>query len=320
MAIFHYQLHLHQFMHVYRQFNQLPSLQNPVLTIGVFDGVHLGHVQILRQVCLESEKVHGTPVVITFDPHPRKVLEPNKKNTLFILTTLEERLSLFEKNGIEHVVVVHFDEAFAHQTAESYISDFLVGNFHPHTIILGYDHHFGKDRKGDYHLLELAGEKYHFLVKEIPEQVINHIAISSTRIREALQVGDISSANELLGYPYHFSGEVIHGNKRGRTIGFPTANILIKEDEKLIPAVGVYGVRVHLDDDEFKGMMNIGYRPTVDGTSLTIEVHILDFDRDIYHSTLHISILKRIRDEKKFSGLEELKKQLEKDREEAYLD
>lgn len=304
-------------MIVYKNLEGLPRFEKSVLTIGVFDGVHLGHQLVLRQLLAEAEKVDGTAVLITFDPHPRKVLDPFAKHPLYVLNTLEEKLQLLAQRHIPNAVVVPFTADFANLSAGEYIRDFLVEKFNPHTIILGYDHRFGKDRKGDYHLLDEEAMKYDFTAKEIPERVIRDITISSTRIREALLAGDIDTAYEFLGYAYPLSGIVVHGNKRGRTIGFPTANISPSDNDKLIPANGVYAVRVLLGERELQGMMNIGFRPTVDGTARTIEVNILDFDEDIYGEEITVQFLKRLRDEKKFDGLEALKAQLEADREMA---
>ena len=304
-------------MIVYKNLQGLPRLEKVVLTIGVFDGVHLGHQQVLQQLLSEARKINGTAVLITFDPHPRKVLADPGQSPLQVLNTLDEKLHFLAEKNIPHTVVVPFTKEFADLSAEEYIRDFLVERFRPHTIILGYDHKFGKDRRGDYHLLDREAVKYHFNAKEIPERVIRNITISSTKIRGALLSGDIETANEFLGYAYPLSGEVVHGNKRGRTIGFPTANISLPDADKLVPANGVYAVRVILKTRKLQGMMNIGFRPTVDGTERTIEVNILDFDEDIYGERITVQFLKRLREEKKFDGLEALKAQLEVDREMA---
>ncbi len=304
-------------MIVHKNPEEFPRLSNVVLTIGVFDGVHLGHQQVLRQLLAEAEKVKGTAVLVTFDPHPRKVLNHSSTPPLFVLNTLEEKLQLLANQNIPHTVVVPFTTDFASMSAEEYVRDFLVEKFHPHTIILGYDHKFGRDRRGDYHLLDTEAGKYGFNAKEIPERVIRNITVSSTRIREALLIGDVESANEFLGYPYPLAGKVVHGNKRGRTIGFPTANLQIGDADKLIPANGVYAVRVLHHGRKLQGMMNIGFRPTVDGTERTVEVNILDFDEDIYDEILSIQFLKRLRSETKFDGLDALKAQLQADREMA---
>ena len=304
-------------MIVYKDSGSLPRLNKAIITIGVFDGVHLGHQKVLQQLLSEAEQMGGTPVLITFHPHPRKVLDQSGSSPLYVLNSLDEKLNLLEKFGIPYTVVVPFTEAFANFTAEEYVRDFLVEKFHPHTVILGYDHKFGKDRKGDYHLLDQLAAKYGFNAKEIPERIIRNITISSTKIREALLLGDIATANEFLGYAYPLSGEVVAGNKKGRTIGFPTANLALSDADKIVPGVGVYAVKVSLGNRSLKGMMNIGFRPTVGGTFRTLEVNILDFDEDIYGEVLTVHFLQRLRDEQKFNGLYELKAQLEKDREQA---
>lgn len=304
-------------MKVYTNISSLPDFRNAVLTIGTFDGVHLGHLQIIRQLIREAEQVKGEPVLITFYPHPKQVVNSVKK-PLFILNTPEEKYELLQKAGINNIVVVPFTRAFAEQPAENYIKDFLVDMFHPHTIIIGYDHRFGRNRSGDYHLLEDEAEKFGYMVKEIPEHILQNVTISSTKIREALLSGDIDTANEFLGYHYFFSGVVIEGNKLGRTIGYPTANLQIIDSQKLVPANGVYAVEVHVEgSDPLIGMMNIGIRPTVDGTTRVIEVNIFDFDEMIYGKTVKVSVRKRLRSEIKFNGLDALKEQLAKDKMDA---
>lgn len=304
-------------MKVYTNIGELPAFNKAVVTIGTFDGVHLGHLQIIRQLIKEAAEVHGEPVLITFYPHPKQVVASVQK-PLFILNTPEEKYQLLHKAGINNIVVVPFTKEFAEQTADNYIKDFLVEKFHPHTIIIGYDHKFGKNRSGDYHLLENEAEKFGYQVKEIPEHVLQDVTISSTRIREALLSGDIDTANEFLGYHYFFSGTVIEGNKLGRTIGYPTANLQITDIQKLIPANGVYAVEVSVEDSgNYKGMMNIGIRPTVDGTNRVIEVNIFDFDETIYGKVVKVSLKKRLRSEVKFNGLDALKEQLAKDKVDA---
>ncbi len=224
---------------------------------------------------------------------------------------------MLSNEGIDHLVVIPFDEAFAEQSAEAYISDFLVKRIHPHTIIIGYDHRFGKDRAGNYLMLEQYGETLGFEVKEIAEKVLNEVAVSSTRIRKALLEGDIETANILLGYNYFFEGKVIEGNQLGRTIGYPTANLAIENHEKLIPGNGVYAVKIKTGEACFKGMMNIGFRPTVDGSRLAVEVNIFDFNRDIYHTAIRVYVKHFLRSEQKFSGLDALKAQLAQDKEMA---
>ncbi len=317
-------------MKVYQGLSTLPVFNKAVVTIGTFDGVHLGHKQIIRQLKETAEKIGGETVIITFHPHPRKVIS-SVPGDIKLLNTLPEKILLLEAAGIDHLVVVPFNHAFANQTAQQYINDFLWKYFKPHTIIIGYDHRFGKGREGDYHLMDQYGASLGFEVKEITEQLMNEIIVSSTRIREALLNSDIETANKFLGYDYYFEGVVIEGNKLGRTIGYPTANLQIESDEKLIPGNGVYAVKVegirHKAKDEaeflspstfhhkpFNGMMNIGVRPTVDGKKRMIEVNIFDFDEDIYTQILRVHVKHYIRGEVKFNGLDELKAQLLKDK------
>jgi riboflavin kinase/FMN adenylyltransferase len=303
---------------VHRDLEQLPPFKNAVITIGTFDGVHLGHRQIIKLLKEHAAFNGGETVIITFHPHPRKVVAHGKTDVK-ILNTLPEKIALLDKLGIDHLVVVAFDDAFANQTADEYITNFLVKKFNPQIIIIGYDHRFGKNRSGDYHLLEKLGETFGYKVKEIPEHVLNEIIISSTKIREALLKSDVNTANNFLGYKYFFEGKVVVGNKLGRTIGYPTANLAIDDEEKLVPGNGVYAVELTIEEDKavFKGMMNIGVRPTVDGSQRTIEVNIFDFDKDIYGQKMHVHVAAYLRGEVKFAGLDALKEQLAKDKTEA---
>nr|WP_294995771.1 bifunctional riboflavin kinase/FAD synthetase [uncultured Sediminibacterium sp.] len=304
-------------MKVHRELaGSLPEFRNAVVTIGTFDGVHKGHQQILKQLKEEAAAIDGETVIITFHPHPRKIVS-SVPGDVKLLNTLTEKRILLEKAGIDHLVVVPFDHHFANQSAEEYITDFLYKYFKPHTIIIGYDHRFGKGRTGGYQLLESFGKQLGFKVKEITEQLLNEIAVSSTRIRKAIIENDIASANAALGYPYFFEGMVITGNQLGRTIGYPTANLHIGTEDKLIPGNGVYAVQVEIVNTPhtiFGGMMNIGLRPTVDGKKRVIEINIFDFDSDIYGQTLRIHVLQQLRSEVKFDGLEGLKAQLAKDK------
>lgn len=305
-------------MNIYRDITELPLFKNAIITIGTFDGVHNGHRQILNQLIEEANEVNGTPVVITFYPHPKQIVG-NDHSSVLVLNTLEEKSALLAEVGIEHLVVVPFTKEFAEQSAEDYIKNFLVRSFKPHTIIIGYDHRFGKNRAGNYELLEVKGQEFNYKVKEIPEHILHNITISSTKIRTQLLEGNISTANELLGYDYFFSGNVITGKQLGRTIGFPTANLAINNESKLIPGNGVYAVTVQIENDKtiFNGMMNIGVRPTFEKTERTIEVNIFDFDSSIYDKQLTVHIKTRLRDEMKFDGIDSLKNQLNRDREMA---
>lgn len=315
-------------MNVHYDLAQLPIFNNPVITIGTFDGVHTGHRAIIKQLKDEAQKISGETVIITFSPHPRTVIG-STKNPLHLLNTLSEKIELLAQQGIDHLVVVPFTQAFAQQSAEAYVHDFLIKNFHPHTIIIGYDHHFGQGRKGNYLLLEDLKERLGFQLKEIPAQLLKHSAISSTKIREAITNGDIATANQCLGYDYFFEGEVVKGNQLGRTISYPTANLQIQDPYKLLPKNGVYAIKsiiniasptFALTDANFKlmnGMMNIGFRPTVDGIKLTVEVNIFDFNENIYGNNLRIYVKSFLRDEQKFNGLETLKQQLALDKKNA---
>lgn len=308
-------------MQVHRDIDRLPRFTNAVITIGTFDGVHTGHQEIIEQLKKEAAAVNGETVIITFHPHPRMVVHEGQ-SAVPVLTTLEEKIELLRQKGINHLVVVPFNERFAGQTAEEYVTDFLVAKFNPHTIIIGYDHRFGKGRTGDYHLLEDCGRRLGFLVKEIPAQVLDDITVSSTRIRMALLKGDIDTANSCLGYHYHFEGLVVDGNKLGRTLGYPTANIHIHEPEKLVPGNGIYAVNVLLTHgtgsrdqaQQLMGMMSIGVRPTIGTTERTIEVNIFNFNEDIYGRILRVYIQKYLRPELKFNSLEELADALAQDK------
>jgi riboflavin kinase / FMN adenylyltransferase len=313
-------------MQVHHEINNLPIFKNAAITIGTFDGVHSGHLQIIKQLKREAEINKGESVIITFDPHPRMVIhtpDGGKKN-IQLLNTLPEKIELLSKQQIDHLVVVPFTEEFSNQTAEDYISQFLVSNFQPKTIITGYDHRFGKNRSGDYKMLEKFQEEFNYKVKEIPAHILDHVTISSTRIRNALNSGEIAIANECLGYDYFFEGKVIEGNKLGRTLGFPTANLEIKDKTKLIPADGIYAVNVSIGkekatDDLFisesfhHGMMSIGIRPTIGDNKRMIEVNIFDFNENIYGRILRVYVKYFLRKEEKFNSLEELKHQIEID-------
>jgi riboflavin kinase/FMN adenylyltransferase len=301
-------------MQVHRDIDHLPVFKNAVVTIGTFDGVHLGHRKILYQLKQEAAIIAGETVIVTFHPHPRKVVH-NATHQVRLITTIEERIDLLSAIGIDHLVVVPFTEAFSELSPEEYVENFLTLKFHPHTVIIGYDHRFGKGRKGDYKLLEDYRNKGYFELKEIPQHVIKDSTVSSTLIRQSITEGNISLANSLLGYEFFFEGRVVRGDQRGRTIGFPTANLRVEDEEKIIPGNGVYGVDVAFNgQDRFKGMMNIGVRPTVDGSTKTIEVNIFDFDKDIYEKRLRVYVKKFLRGEQKFESLDALKAQLYKDR------
>jgi riboflavin kinase/FMN adenylyltransferase len=239
------------------------------------------------------------------------------KSDIQLLNTLEEKIELLKKQDIDHLVVVPFTREFSEQAAELYIEDFLVKKFKPHTIIIGYDHHFGNKRKGNYRLLEAYIDKFNYLVKEIPEHVLNQVIISSTRIRGALLNADPETANKFLGYDYFFEGKVVEGNRLGRTLGYPTINLHLHDANKLVPANGIYAVRVIVNNNSYNGMMSIGVRPTIGISERTIEVNIFDFDENIYGQTVRVFVKKYLREEKKFNDLDELKAAIDQDKTDA---
>ena len=303
-------------MKVYTDIDSLPVFTRAVITTGSFDGVHTGHAQIIAQLIKEADNINGTPVLITFYPHPKQIVQIKDK-PLFVINTPQEKYVLLQNMGIKNIVVVPFDKSFSELSAQDYINKFLVQKFNPAIVVVGYDHRFGNNREGDFDLLKKAGANNGFEVKEIPEHILKDITISSTKIRNAIQTGNIEMAASYLGYDYFFSGKVIQGNRLGRTIGYPTANVFVENENKLIPADGVYAVDIQLVERKLKGMMNIGMRPTVDGKQRTIEVNIFNFDEDIYGEDLKITLKKHLRSEIKFAGLEELKAQLARDKKDA---
>ncbi len=299
-------------MSVFTNIDQLPEFSNTMITIGTFDGVHLGHRVILDKLVLRAKSEQKTSILVTFEPHPRKLLFPEKP--IQLLTPVEEKIRLIEACGIDHIVVVPFTHEFAALDAAAYISDFLVARFHPAAIIIGYDHRFGHDRTGDIKLLQKMQDQYGFQVYEIPAQVIDDAAVSSTKIRKALHEGRVKDAAEMLGRNYTLAGKVVHGAKLGTAIGFPTANIRPLSGEQQIPAIGIYAVLVKYGEQLLRGMMSIGYNPTVtDEQILRLEVNILDFKQQIYGEILEIMFIERLRDELKFDSLDQLTEQLKLD-------
>lgn len=305
-------------MKVYYSIDNMPAFNRAVLTIGTFDGVHLGHQQILEQLKQEARRIAGETVIITFHPHPRKVVA-GQQPAFHLLNTIEERIELLSRNGIDHLVIVPFTPAFSQQTPEAYIEHFLIEKFHPHTIIIGYDHRFGQGRTGNYKLLEAYCGRLGFRLMEIPAHVIDENTVSSTRIRQALLESHIEQANQLLGYDFFFEGTVVEGNQLGRELGYPTANLHIGNEEKLVPGNGIYVVEAEIatrpQTPVLRGMMSIGIRPTITDNRRTIEVNLFDFHANIYGHTLRVYVKKYIRPEEKFDGLEALKEQLAKDKE-----
>jgi len=307
-------------MKVHTDLDRLPAFNRAVITIGTFDGVHRGHQQILDTLKREAAAIDGETVIITFHPHPRKVVSSAILGVRLI-NTLDEKIGLLAQMGIDHLVVVPFTDAFANQEAEDYVASFLVSRFKPASIIIGYDHRFGRDRKGDYLLLEKLAPQYGYKLLEIPKHVLDQIAVSSTRIREDLLDGRLAEAEKLLGYPFFFSGTVVHGDKLGRQLGYPTANIRVTDEEKIIPGNGIYAVYAELPDaggkvvpPRLKGMMSIGFRPTVDGSKRVIEVNLFDFSAEIYDRQLRVHVIQYLRPEVKFDSLEALVRQIDQDK------
>jgi riboflavin kinase/FMN adenylyltransferase len=303
-------------MAVFFNIDQLPELHRPVITIGTFDGVHKGHRTILNEVVEHARAVNGESVLITFEPHPRKLLFPTQP--LWFITPLEQKLKLVSDAGIQHIVVVPFNKAFSELSAEEYIKDFLVKTFHPHTIIIGYDHRFGHDRTGGIDLLKKIQPEHGYQLVEIQAQLIDEAAVSSTKIRKAIKEGQVREAAQMLGREYNMRGTVVRGAQLGRTIGYPTANIRLSEAEQIVPGIGIYAVHIIHDGTRYKGMLSIGYNPTVTSDrSIKIEVNIFDFNKDIYDDMIEISFVARLRDEVKFDSLDTLKQQLHKDKQDT---
>lgn len=283
-----------------------------VITIGTFDGVHIGHKKILEKIIQNAKESDCKSVVLTFFPHPRMVLQ--EKSEIKLLNTIDEKIQLFEELGIDYLIIHPFDYTFSRLTAEEFVTTILIEKFNVQKIVIGYDHRFGRNRTANIDNLILFGQQYNFEVEQITAQEIDEIAISSTKIRVAVLGGNISLANQYLGYEYSFSGTVVKGKQIGRTIGFPTANIQIKEDYKLIPKNGVYIVKSVIENQLVYGVMNIGNRPTVGGDSQTIEAHFLNFNLDIYNKNIKIVFVEFIREEVKFNSLDDLKIQINKDK------
>ncbi|MGB6083976.1 bifunctional riboflavin kinase/FAD synthetase [Moheibacter sp.] len=300
-------------MKIFNHISECKNLKNPVLTLGMFDGIHIGHQAIIRQLNEIAEKENGESVLLTFDPHPRVVLG-KAADDLQLLTTLNEKIELLENSGLENLILHPFTKVFANLSAEDFVEELLVNEIGIHTIVIGYDHHFGKNRQGNFEQLNEFSKKYNFQVVKIEEVKSDGNHISSTQIRNALIQGNVEFANEGLGRNYSLTGKVIHGDKLGRTLGFPTAN-LETERFKLIPGNGVYIVKAFLKDEVFKGLLSIGTRPTVTNSNeKRAEVYLMDFDREIYGETLKIEVLHKIRDDQKFDSLQDLVKQMNLDK------
>lgn len=303
-------------MKIYQGIEEFYPVQNAVVTSGTFDGVHLGHKVILKRLIQLAKKRQGESVVLTFWPHPRFVLYPND-TSLKLLSTFQEKASYLSDLGIDHLIKIEFTKKFSQLSSEEFIHNILIDKIGTKLLVIGYDHRFGKNREGSFQYLANNSHKYGFEIEEIPRQDIENIAVSSTKIRNALESGEIKTANEFIGNNYRLTGKVIKGSQIGRDLGFPTANIVVEESYKLIPADGAYAVKIGYQDRWHNGMLNIGFRPTVNGTTRTIETHIFDFNQNLYGQVLTIGFVEKIRGEKKFENLEALSKQLTLDRKDA---
>lgn len=303
-------------MKVYTNIDDFKDVKNPIVTTGTFDGVHLGHQKIISRLKDVAKEEDGSTVLLTFSPHPRMVLFPDD-NELKLLNTLSEKIELLEKYGVDHLIVYPFTKEFSRLTSIEFVRNILVNSIQTKRLVIGYNHHFGRNREGSFEHLKEYGPLYGFAVEEIPAKDIDHIQISSTKIRNALLIGDVKTATSYLGHIYSLTGAVVKGKQLGRTIGYPTANLQITDTYKLIPGDGVYAVRIKHKNTFYGGMLNIGNNPTVEGKGKSIEVNIFDFDKMIYGDEATIYFIERLRDEVKFNNLEELKEQLAKDKQDA---
>ncbi|MFI5452126.1 bifunctional riboflavin kinase/FAD synthetase [Pedobacter sp. UC225_61] len=309
-------------MKIYHQLSEFKKLDNAIVTIGTFDGVHYGHQKIIKRLCELAKSSGGESVILTFFPHPRMIIDPENQD-LKLINTIKEKAEILANLGVDHLIITPFTRDFSNLSAAEYIKNILVDTIGTKQIIVGYDHRFGKDRKGGMKELEECAALYNYKIEEIPEQDINDVAVSSTKIRKALLDGDVALAETYLGYHFSISGPVIKGDKIGRTIGFPTANIFVEETYKLIPSDGIYAVTVEMLEEKgnncvtYKGMAYIGQRPTINGMTRNIEVNIFDFNREIYGQTIKMNFLKFLRHDVKFTGLEALTQQLHQDKEDT---
>lgn len=304
-------------MKVYSSIEEFKNVERPTVTTGTFDGVHFGHRKIIDRLKKVAQNCDGETVVLTFSSHPRMVLFPDDQD-LKLLNTIEEKKHQLEKAGVQHLIVHPFTKEFSRISSVNFVRDILVNKLNTHKLVIGYNHHFGRNREGSFEHLQKFSLIYGFEVEEIPVQLLDNVGVSSTKIRKALFQGDVETAGEYLGYQYQISGTVVNGNAIGRTIEFPTANLELDNAKKIIPADGVYAVWVTVDNTIHRGMMNIGKKPTINNPGRSLEAHLLEFNEDIYGKKIIIQFVKRIRDEIAFQKLSELKEQLEKDRAVAF--
>ena len=303
-------------MKVFTSIPDYPSENKSIVTIGTFDGVHLGHRVILRRMKEIAKKTKGKSVLLTFSPHPRHVLHKDNQD-MKLITTLQEKQDLINQAGLDNLVIHEFTKKFSRIKPVNFVRDILVEQLNVHTLVIGYDHHFGRNREGSIQELTTLADLYDFNIEKIDPQYFEDVTVSSSKIRKLIEKGEMVKAKQYLGYEFMLNGKVIKGNSLGKTINFPTANIVVEDKWKILPADGVYAVKIVLEAKEYKGMMNIGQKPTVDGNGISLEVNIFDFNQDIYGKGIEIRFVKRIRDERKFENLLGLKKQLLIDRNKA---
>lgn len=300
-------------MKVYRKIEEFKNITNPIVTVGTFDGVHIGHQRIINRLKEIAKQEEGETVLLTFFPHPRMVIFP-EDNSLKLINTLDEKIQLLEQFGLDHLIILPFDKSFSRITPTEYIRDFLVNKINVHTMVIGYDHQYGRNRAGNLELLNELAPVYNFEVEEISAQEIAEIKVSSTKIRKAILDGNIKTASDFLNHSFTLQGTIVKGKQLGRTIGFPTANIQIKESYKIVPKDGVYVIKGEINGLIYDGMLNIGNRPTVDDSeNRSIEAYFFDLDFDIYDIIIKIYFIKKLRNEQKYDSIDELKKQLKKD-------
>lgn len=303
-------------MQVISGLENIYKIKDSILTQGTFDGVHTGHLKILNSIVSLAKVSNCKSVLLTFDPHPRQILS-SENNNIKLLSSLDEKLELLENTGLDYVIVINFDKNFAEMSAEDFVKKILVEKIGVKTMVVGYDHRFGRNREGTFADLEKLSNKYNFNVKEIEAFDIENAVVSSTKIRKSLLQGDVFTANKYIGRYYQLGGTVIEGKRLGTEIGYPTANIKVDNNEKLIPANGVYAVKVKYKNKLYGGMLNIGNRPTIQNAKWSVEVNIFEFNKNIYNENLTICFISRMREEKKFDSIEELKNQLTKDKHNA---
>jgi len=302
-------------LEIFNDLSTYKSNNKTFVTIGTFDGIHIGHQKVIKNLVESSALNDAKSVLLTFFPHPRIVLKKNE--AIKLINTIDERVKLLEKIGLEVLIIQQFTEEFSNQSALNFVKNILVDTLKTSKLIIGYDHKFGKDRDGNFKQLEAYGEIHNFNVQEISQKEIGNSAVSSTKIREAIKSGNIEKANKYLGYHFMLTGQVVKGKNLGEKLGFPTANLHIKEGYKLIPKTGAYVVKAEINNKTVFGMMNIGFRPTVSGKNQTIEIHFFDFNKDLYGATIQIDVLTFLRGEQKFESIELLKNQLQKDKEKS---